>query len=101
MRCVIVYTRVCVRMTHPPRRRRRSVNSTKMGEQEVSVAVTPNGYADAIYEEKFVMPEVTFAYCVIVCYVIAMTARVGQLAKVSDTRVEGCIEGSNPFGPIQ
>ena len=28
-----------------------------MGEEEVTVAVTPNGYADAVYEGQFVMPE--------------------------------------------
>ena len=28
-----------------------------MGEEEVTVAVTPNGYADAIYDGQFVMPE--------------------------------------------
>ena len=31
----------------------------RMGDVEVSVSVTPNGYADAIYRQKFVMPEVT------------------------------------------
>lgn len=29
----------------------------KIGDQEVSVAVTPNGYADAILDDKFMMPE--------------------------------------------
>ena len=29
----------------------------KVGDCTVTVAVTPNGYADAIYKEKFVMPE--------------------------------------------
>lgn len=29
----------------------------KIGQEEVTVAVTPNGYADAITEGKFVMPE--------------------------------------------
>ncbi|XP_077978121.1 bifunctional peptidase and (3S)-lysyl hydroxylase Jmjd7-like [Glandiceps talaboti] len=29
----------------------------KIGEKEVSVAVTPNGYADAVYKNYFVMPE--------------------------------------------
>lgn len=29
----------------------------KLGNKEVSVAVTPNGLADAIYESKFVLPE--------------------------------------------
>ena len=28
-----------------------------MGDTEVTVAVTPNGYADAVTEGKFVMPE--------------------------------------------
>nr|XP_033807156.1 bifunctional peptidase and (3S)-lysyl hydroxylase JMJD7 [Geotrypetes seraphini] len=28
-----------------------------VGSKEVSVAVTPSGYADAVYEDKFVMPE--------------------------------------------
>lgn len=28
-----------------------------IGDTEVTVAVTPNGYADAVYEGKFVMPE--------------------------------------------
>ncbi|XP_072121170.1 bifunctional peptidase and (3S)-lysyl hydroxylase JMJD7 [Mobula birostris] len=29
----------------------------RAGEQRVSVAVTPNGYADAVYRDRFVMPE--------------------------------------------
>lgn len=29
----------------------------KIGEKKVTVAVTPNGYADAVLEDKFVMPE--------------------------------------------
>lgn len=29
----------------------------KIGQEEVTVAVTPNGYADAITDGKFVMPE--------------------------------------------
>lgn len=29
----------------------------KIGDKEVSVAVTPNGYADAVLGSKFVMPE--------------------------------------------
>ena len=32
-------------------------NRQRVGETEVTVAVTPNGYADAVYQEKFVMPE--------------------------------------------
>ena len=28
-----------------------------MGEREITVAVTPNGYADAVHGDKFVMPE--------------------------------------------
>ena len=32
-------------------------NRETIGEQEVTVAVTPNGYADAVTEGKFVMPE--------------------------------------------
>lgn len=28
-----------------------------MGSKAVSVAVTPNGYADAVYQDRFVMPE--------------------------------------------
>ncbi|GFO26854.1 Jmjc domain-containing protein 7 [Plakobranchus ocellatus] len=30
---------------------------SKLGEMPVTVAVTPNGYADAVYDGKFVMPE--------------------------------------------
>lgn len=30
---------------------------SKIGDQSVTVAVTPNGYADAVYQDKFVMPE--------------------------------------------
>lgn len=30
---------------------------SKYGDKEISVAVTPNGYADAVFEDKFVMPE--------------------------------------------
>lgn len=29
----------------------------KVGDTEVTVAVTQNGYADAVYQDKFVMPE--------------------------------------------
>ena len=29
----------------------------KIGKEEVTVSVTPNGYADAVYEGKFVMPD--------------------------------------------
>ena len=29
----------------------------KIGDEIVSVAVTPNGYADAVFGDKFVMPE--------------------------------------------
>ncbi len=29
----------------------------KIGDQAVTVAVTPNGMADAVFEDKFVMPE--------------------------------------------
>ena len=32
-------------------------NREKIGNKEVTVAVTPNGYADAITDGKFVMPE--------------------------------------------
>ncbi|XP_018087752.1 bifunctional peptidase and (3S)-lysyl hydroxylase Jmjd7 [Xenopus laevis] len=30
---------------------------TRVGSKKVSVAVTPNGYADAVYKNRFVMPE--------------------------------------------
>lgn len=34
-----------------------SIYRTCIGSKHVSVAVTPNGYADAVYKDKFVMPE--------------------------------------------
>lgn len=33
------------------------LNRSKLQDQKLSVAVTPNGYADAIFDGKFMLPE--------------------------------------------